>query len=62
MCSVLATSAPTAQERDLFADLALKWSRLALDRESHLAINLERSDDDEAAPSINALAEVLLTG
>jgi FixJ family two-component response regulator len=54
VCSVLATSAPTAQEHDLFADLASKWSRLALDRESQLATDLERFDDDGGAQSLEA--------
>jgi hypothetical protein len=60
VCSVLATSAPTAEEHDLFADLASKWSRLALDR-SRLATDLERFDDDGGAQSLKATAEVGLT-
>ena len=33
VCATLSKSAPTAEEHDVFANLALKWLTIALDRE-----------------------------
>ena len=49
VCATLSKSAPTAEEHDIFANLALKWL-IALDRETRLAIDLDRFDDDSALP------------
>ena len=38
VCATLSNSAPTAEERDIFTNLALKWLRIALDRETRLAL------------------------
>jgi hypothetical protein len=57
VCATLSNSAPTAEERDIFTNLALKWLRIALDRETRLAIDLDRFDDDGGAPSISLVAE-----
>jgi hypothetical protein len=40
--AALSKSAPTAEERDVFANLALKW----LERDTRLAVDLDRFDDD----------------
>ena len=48
--ATLSKSAPTAEEHDIFANLALKWLGIALDRETRLAIDLDRFDDDSAFP------------
>ena len=34
VCAILSTSAPTTEERDIFANLASKWLITALDREN----------------------------
>ena len=47
----------TAEEHDIFANLTLKWLSIALDRETRLAIDLDRFDDDGGAPSISVAAE-----
>ena len=46
----LSKSAPTAEERDIFAKLALKWSSVAHNRQSHLTLN-PLEFDDEGVPS-----------
>ena len=51
VCATLSKSAPTAEEHDIFANLASKWLSIALDRETRLAIDLDRFDDDGGAPS-----------
>jgi hypothetical protein len=56
MCATLSKSAPTAEEHDIFANLALKWVSIALDRDTRLAIDLDRFDDD-GAPSVSVAAE-----
>jgi hypothetical protein len=53
VCATLSKSAPTAEEHDIFADLALKWVTIALDREARLAVDLDRFDDDHGAPSVS---------
>ena len=50
-------SAPTAEEHDIFANLTLTWLSIALDRESRLAIDLDRFDDDGGAPSVSVAVE-----
>jgi hypothetical protein len=57
VCATLSKSAPTAEEHDIFANLALKWLSIALDRETRLAIDLDRFDDDGGAPCISVAAE-----
>ena len=57
VCATLSKSAPTAEEHDIFANLALKWFGIALDRETRLAIDLDRFDDDGGAPRISVAAE-----
>jgi hypothetical protein len=57
VCAALSRSAQTAEEHDIFADLALKWLSIALDRETLLAIDLDRFDDDGGAPSVSVAAE-----
>ena len=57
MCATLSKSAPTAEEHDIFANLALKWLGIALDRETRLAIDLDRFDDDGGTPCISVAAE-----
>jgi hypothetical protein len=56
VCATLSTGAPTAEEHDVFANLALKWITIALDRETRLAIDLDRYDNG-GAPSLSATAE-----
>ena len=34
VCATLSKSAPTAEEHDIFANLASKWLSIALDREN----------------------------
>ena len=53
--ATLSKSAPTPDERDVFANLALKWLTIALDRETRLAIDLDRWDDD-GAPIVSVTA------
>ena len=48
---------PSAEEHDIFANLALKWVTIALDRESRVAIGLDRFEDDGGAPSVSVTAE-----
>ena len=50
VCATLSKSAPTAEEHDIFANVASKWLSIALDRETRLAIDLDRFDDDGGAP------------
>ena len=57
VCATLSKSAPTAEEHDIFANLASKWLSIALDRETRLAIDLDRFDDDGGAPSISIAAK-----
>jgi hypothetical protein len=57
VCATLSKSAPTPEERDIFANLALKWVSIALDRETRLAIDLDRFADDGGAPSVSVAAE-----
>ena len=57
LCATLSKSAPTAEEHDIFANLASKWLSIALDRETRLAIDLDRFDDDGGAPSVSIAAE-----
>jgi len=57
VCATLSKSAPTAEEHDVFANLALKWLTIALDRETRLPIDLDRYDDDGGAPSLSVIAE-----
>jgi hypothetical protein len=57
ICAILSTSAPTTKERDIFANLASKWLITALDRETQLAIDLDRFDDDSEAPRASVAAE-----
>ena len=57
VCATLSNSAPTAEERDIFTNLALKWLRIALDRETRFAIDSDRFDDDGGAPNISFAAE-----
>ena len=52
VCTTLSQSAPTAEERDIFANLALKWVTIALDRETRHAIELDRFADDGGAPRL----------
>ena len=44
-------------EHDIFANLASNWLSIALDRETRLAIDLDRFDDDGGAPSVSIAAE-----
>ena len=37
VCATLSKSAPTAEEHEIFANLALKWLTIALDRETQVA-------------------------
>jgi hypothetical protein len=53
VCAILSKSAPTAEEPDVFANLALKWLTIAPDRETRLAVDLDRFDDDRGAPSVS---------
>ena len=57
VCATLSKGAPTAKEHDVFANLALKWLTIALDRETRLAIDRDRYDDDGGAPSLSVTAE-----
>lgn len=57
VCATLSKSAPTAEEHDIFANLALKWLTIALDRETQVAIDLDRLYDDGGAPSVSVAAE-----
>jgi hypothetical protein len=57
VCATLSKSAPTAEEHDIFANLALKWVTIALDRETRLAVDLDRFDDDRGAPSVSIFGE-----
>jgi len=57
VCATLSKSAPTAEEHDIFANLASKWLSIALDRETRLAIDLDRFDDDGGAPSVSVAEE-----
>ena len=57
VCATLSKSAPNAKEHDIFANLALKWLSIALDRETRIAIDLDRFDDDGGAPSTSVAAE-----
>src|SRR5215475_5991916 len=50
VCATLSKSAPTAEEHDIFANLALKWLIIALDRETRFAVDLDRFDDGRGAP------------
>ena len=43
VCATLSKSAPTAEEHDIFANLALKWLSIALDRETQVARSRLRS-------------------
>ena len=54
--ATLSKSAPTTEEHDIFANLALKWLSIALDRETRLAIDLDRYEDDGGAPSVSVTA------
>jgi len=45
VCATLSKSALTTEDRDIFANLALKWLSIALDRETRLAIDLDRFDE-----------------
>ena len=56
VCATLSKSAPTAEEHDVFANLALKWVTIALDRETRLA-GADRFDDDDDASSASVAAE-----
>jgi hypothetical protein len=56
VCAILSTSAPTAEERDVFANLASKWVTIALDRETRLAV-VDPFDDDGDASSVSVAAE-----
>ena len=56
VCATLSKSAPTAEEHDVFANLALKWLIIALDRETRLAVDLDRFDDDGG--QVSALPQV----
>jgi hypothetical protein len=56
VCAILSTSAPTAEERDIFANLASKWLVTALDREAQLAV-VDPFDDDGDASSVGVAAE-----
>jgi hypothetical protein len=47
LCAILSTSAPTAEEHDVFANLALKWVTIARDRETRLAV-VARFDDAQS--------------
>jgi hypothetical protein len=58
VCAALAERAPTAEEHDIFANLALKWISIALDRETRLAI--DRFDDDRDAPDASVAAKGLV--
>lgn len=49
VCAILSKSAPTAEEHDVFANLALKWLTISLDRETQLAV-VDPFDDDSGAP------------
>ena len=60
VCAVLSKSAATVEEHDIFADLAAKWISIARERESWLAVDLDRFDDDGGTLSIGA--EVPLAG
>jgi hypothetical protein len=53
VCATLSKSAPTAEEHDIFANLALKWLSIALDKETRLAMDLDRFDDDGGPPSVS---------
>ena len=57
VCATLSKSAPTAEEHDIFANLALKWVTIALDRETRVAIGLDCFEDDGGAPSASVTAE-----
>jgi hypothetical protein len=54
--ATLSKSAPTAEEHDIFANLASKWLSIAHDRETRLTIDLDRFADC-GAPSISSAAE-----
>jgi hypothetical protein len=57
VCATLSKSALTTEDRDIFANLALKWLSIALDRESRLAIDLDSGDDDGGTPNVSVSAE-----
>ena len=42
VCATLSKNALTTEDRDIFANLALKWLSIALDRETRLAIDVNR--------------------
>jgi hypothetical protein len=48
-----------AEEHDIFANLALKWLSIALDRETRIAIDLARFDDDGGALSVSVASRRL---
>jgi len=54
VCEALSNSASTAQEHDTLVELALSWLRIALERETQLAIDIDRFDDDGGAPDVGA--------
>ena len=56
VCATLSKSAPTAEEHDIFANLALKWLTIALDRETQVAIDLDRFYDDGGVRSVSVAA------
>ena len=55
VCTTLSKSAPTAEEHDIFANLALKWLSMALDRGTRFEIDLDRFDDDGGGPSVSEI-------
>ena len=53
VCAILSKSASTAEEHDVFANLASKWLTIARDREARLAV-VDRFDDDAQSTSVAA--------
>jgi hypothetical protein len=53
VCAILSKSAPTAEEHDVFANLALKWLTIAREREARLAV-VDRFDDDAQSTRLAA--------
>lgn len=59
VCEAFSKSASTAEEHDTFAELARSWLGIALEKETQhketqLAIDLDRFDDDGGAPGVGA--------
>jgi len=52
VCEALSKGPSTAEEYDTLVELALSWLSIALEKETQLAIDLDRFYDDGGAPSV----------